>query len=1718
MPESVYRESRSYFAAREPKNASDLDDKAPRVKTADPSRGNHEESRNSYARPNWRSSTSRGQEWGADDYSRRYEKGQIPSRSVRYADDDAHDRGQGASASALHPTLPKHMRSHSSSQMVKVRPGPRASGPAANVDVPIVWRPDKVASTKNNPNDQKLEYEEARNDIPKLQRDSQHVPGLFQTVFDLNHAQDATTHLELLITDDHETELEEFSQLHKLGNLGAARDYFQSNLEPYLNNPYVFVQYGQMLLDQGDYLALEDLNPEAVFGKEVRETLWYTESVEGWYRNLSRYESRSRSRGRALGARTEAYHPHKARDVYYGTPPIPPPRRPRPPPQPDKKITDEHRYPLPKREDARRSETESLVLRDQDVEGVKPARSRSRSPSSEIVIITTRKLSWSSSRSPTPPAVRDGSRRRGEDYNQERRRSRSRETVPERARLGTRSVERLDRSPSPPSEVIENDRVRFVDREPSGRARCDFPSPVIIDRPFRRAKFEPGVRHSNGSPLQRSRSLDSVRNYYDPGQDDESISIHSNGGSLVQDTEPSSNRDDMELLRQNWRLLKATTNIHRNGNFGEACSEAWYAINNFKFGPKIGSTELCAQIGHVLPEWYYADGLQDAAAGWVDWSALFKQLLIEGRIWDFKDLYVAVSAAFSDSADKMLFGTRDIKCSLHDDWVLDEDDESTNLAQLGILLEPYRLWPWCLDEATSRAEAIVAHTPKAMKSRPFTRWIIEDVIDALRSQEQSRELPWHANETRLQGFPGVVWQSQSTKSPSTFYVPKTNENPGWIGPMVPAEETERIQLALNLAKELKDYKSQAECYRLLIQMSQDPTHIFQELAQLQNETQGDKQGHLVTLLSSYLICKDRSAQERLLKELQKTTDQGDATTLWARDFIERAVKRTLEGPKSTARLRKPASFYMDLGLSREVEQFIWQNAEHDPPPSRYETSLLHLLHGPVPLQRRPAGAQGQVKIRPFSNLRSYDSSKKPLSRLDAHQQASTYVEDVVDYTDSYGTRRSSIEAERRTRQENPYRAVEIKRQAEEQDAKYIKGRQAQEFKDRRDREHFEELQLAAERLRDFPERQRRPENRGYQDRLVGKESGRRSRTHRKNYTDSSDTSSERDGDASFNDDSHNIKRQQRKVTGSDKEEEADQRFSRTRGNSDEEQRSELGRDETNQHGDDLESPQPDSRNALVVYSRFHSKGSPDLYIAGRGAIRSRMGRSHNTTTRSEHDLTPEPTKTDFRERTDIWAEYQPDFGSEGDTGKIGYRDPPSLREAESRDHEEPEAAVDQSDDGFEADNELGNSGVPILDEAHPRDQDKSEGALDQPGAGFEAKSGEAGDRDASNVHEGDTCDKDFSDSPQYSRLQPANHQDGKYSRAGRGRLSTSRKRRSESPLDFRGAQPRNHEAEGPLDRPHSKSEADSDDSGDRDPSSFPEAGSRDNNEPRLQEQNKIIADRPPRSIADIAAPTRQKDDWDKITSKEQDKLVRARWENIENKKTQRSVMIDSSPGITRPAMKRSRPGSSCAQDHDGIEPLGRRTSWRDKLAATLNRSRLEAPERRSSLKRSSMVYDADGRPQPIRTTKDDRRAYVGEATSGSQIRVKREEGIDVNRWMLDTAVTAAERRPQRPQRPAGSRSQSTGDMSGRLRRTAPDSSVPERSSAVKSERERDVSRRKTEAMSAVHENPEEGRQSVPQHQQPRSTVDESSKLQASLDFEPGISRRPTVADAEPGDE
>lgn len=286
------------------------------------------------------------------------------------------------------------------------------------------------------------------------------------------------------------------------------------------------------------------------------------------------------------------------------------------------------------------------------------------------------------------------------------------------------------------------------------------------------------------------------------------------------------------------------------------------------------------------------------------------------------------------------------------------------------------------------------------------------------------------------------------------------------------------------------------------------------------------------------------------------------------------------------------------------------------------------------------------------------------------------------------------------------------------------------------------------------------------------------------------------------------------------------------------------------------------------------------------------------------------------------------------------------------------------------------------------------------------------------------------------------------------------------------------------------SRSDTGETGDDGSSHFTGAESRDQNERRSKEQNARIANRPsrPTSTSIYVSPRPSVHDstgiWDA-------------WEETRRKKAHRRVIIDPGPSGSHTVSPRPRSRPSSTQVYDDIQPLGRRMSWRDSPAGSPHGDRLGSPT-----KRRSLIIDADGRPQPVRTTSENHRSYTGDSPSGPYARVIRNDGDDVSR-PIPIPIPIRER-PATAAR-VRSRPHSTEAVRTRLRLSGPDANAPDKQSADSWERVKDGLWRKRKP-STLREDPEEGEDSGPSNPQTRERHGENSKDQESLDPEQGISR------------
>lgn len=303
----------------------------------------------------------------------------------------------------------------------------------------------------------------------------------------------------------------------------------------------------------------------------------------------------------------------------------------------------------------------------------------------------------------------------------------------------------------------------------------------------------------------------------------------------------------------------------------------------------------------------------------------------------------------------------------------------------------------------------------------------------------------------------------------------------------------------------------------------------------------------------------------------------------------------------------------------------------------------------------------------------------------------------------------------------------------------------------------------------------------------------------------------------------------------------------------------------------------------------------------------------------------------------------------------------------------------------------------------------------------------------------------------------------------------------------------------------------------------------------------VKSQEPPTKETRPASPNkkRQAVDWDDIVAKErekQEKLSGKRtmtgrdggmrtvtqdstgvwdsWDEIKRSNPHKRILptpVASSTHIepprpsTRPAVARE---PSYSREHDGIQPLVRRTTPRDR-----DWDRFDSPRRRSTF-----VIDADGRPHAARATTEHRRFFGGEtaahaterdAEAGYRLHVERDEaagfrGAGRSSLRYPSAV-AAEKRPQRPVSVPGSRVV----VENRPATVYPNPDPLPASAAAKLERESSLrKKKKASPLREEDQETEEEDQAQPQSPRPQSSSKngESSKQGALLDPKQGISR------------
>ncbi|SCO78675.1 uncharacterized protein FRV6_02888 [Fusarium oxysporum] len=292
------------------------------------------------------------------------------------------------------------------------------------------------------------------------------------------------------------------------------------------------------------------------------------------------------------------------------------------------------------------------------------------------------------------------------------------------------------------------------------------------------------------------------------------------------------------------------------------------------------------------------------------WEKVYRNLLRQGRIWDFRDLFLALwNTNGTNKTEKMLFGERSIFEVILTDWSAHEGDGSTLLALLDILAHlmiespaSKEITPFleaCLLSAHEIGESIIRRFPDGTRTRPFLLWILaQSSISARREDGQPMDIIDSDN------YGGMAWYPTHVGLP--FYIPFRQEIPDWAPPDLTSDSFRPLEMVMKAAKENKDYVTQGLCLKEIAVRSRDPTATLSELVQLEKEIQHNNQGYLQTCLAKYLVSKDKGSRERLLKELGDVKPSGSPEELLfpkracARDIIHEALKPLPKGHKANS--------------------------------------------------------------------------------------------------------------------------------------------------------------------------------------------------------------------------------------------------------------------------------------------------------------------------------------------------------------------------------------------------------------------------------------------------------------------------------------------------------------------------------------------------------------------------------------------------------------------------------------------------------------------------------------------------------------------------------------------------------------------------------------------------------------------------------------------------
>lgn len=350
-------------------------------------------------------------------------------------------------------------------------------------------------------------------------------------------------------------------------------------------------------------------------------------------------------------------------------------------------------------------------------------------------------------------------------------------------------------------------------------------------------------------------------------------------------------------------------------------------------------------------------GLEEDPLTWRDWRATYSILVDEQRAWDFRDMFLALMTlsdlALLGSTNFLLFGIEtptDFLERIKEDWLTGSPEVSVYLAFLDLLssmamtLISYKgeeVEQWAreaLEFADELGEKVMELWPEQTGTRPYLMWLFAKAATAVFQEGVTSYGSYEGAPCSASGPGQVVVPLSNTMIPALpFYIPIKAENPGWSVPAMPPFAERALRVVYGIAKGLENYVLQAACICELAILSENPTALMDELAEVQR-AQGDLYGRLATCLAKYLVCQSEESKQTLRHELasfgywEDVTDLSvfQAALVATRDVQLRALSPTdMAAFESSFSAALPYYAYLPLGLQQDLDDYFYSRDRRD---------------------------------------------------------------------------------------------------------------------------------------------------------------------------------------------------------------------------------------------------------------------------------------------------------------------------------------------------------------------------------------------------------------------------------------------------------------------------------------------------------------------------------------------------------------------------------------------------------------------------------------------------------------------------------------------------------------------------------------------------------------------------------------------------------------------